>query len=328
MRPSEAENYRHPHTSEGLNPIVEEEEGGRIVTGRLLGGDEEYGIVNGIPRFCPRENYSSSFGYQWQFWSETQLDSRGRWGTVSESRLFGESEWPRNLEGERILEAGCGMGRFTEILATTGAKICSFDYSAAVEANFHNNGHHENVCFAQADIYAPPYEPESFDKVLCIGVLQHCPSPKRAFLSLTRFVKPGGEIFVDNYLLSWKSLFLGKYYLRPVTRLLSAKTLHRFVKFHVGWVFPFTGWLQRHIGRPGRSLSCVLAMPDYRGVFDVDEETARELSRLDAFDALAPAYDRPKTFGAVRKWFDEAGLVDVVLKPGSNGIAARGRKPA
>src|ERR1044071_8544951 len=121
-----------------------------------------------------------------------------------------------------------------------GARLCTFDYSSAVDANRRNNGHFKNVCFAQGDIYNPPYEQGSFDKVLCIGVIQHCPNPEKAFLSLVRFLKPGGEIVIDHYRLWWKSLFLGKYYMRPVTRKMSPAALHKFVRFHVGWVYPLT----------------------------------------------------------------------------------------
>jgi hypothetical protein len=68
-------------------------------------------------------------------------------------------------------------------------------------------------------------------------------------------------------------------------------------------------------------------MADYRGVYHIDDTTQREHSLLDTFDQLAPAYDRPRTLAQVRRWFADAGLVDVVVKPGWNGIEARGRRP-
>jgi 2-polyprenyl-3-methyl-5-hydroxy-6-metoxy-1,4-benzoquinol methylase len=198
--------------------VVEHIVGEEVLSGALVGESDRFPIVGGIPRFCHAENYTRTFGYQWTVFSTAQLDSRARWGNVSERRLFAETEWPRRMDGNRILEAGCGMGRFTEVLARTGAAVFAFDSSAAVESNRTNNGSLGNVHFAQADIYAPPYEKESFDRILCVGVIQHCPSPRRAFETLVPFLKPGGEIVIDVYRLSWRCLLLGKYYLRPLTR--------------------------------------------------------------------------------------------------------------
>lgn len=328
MRREQVSQFRHPRTRESLELRERRVEGDEVIEGALVGGGDTFEIVNGIPRFCPRENYAESFGYQWQVFSTTQLDSQSSWGGKSAERLYQETNWPQNMQGQRILEAGSGMGRFTEPLAKTGATLCTFDYSAAVDANRRNNGRYSNVCFAQADIYNPPYETASFDKVLCIGVLQHCPDPRSAFMSLVRFLKPGGEIVIDHYRLYWKSLLFGKYYLRPITRRMSPKLLHKFVRFHVGWVYPLTGLIHKLAGRPIRGFSWLLGVADYRGVHDLDEDALYEHALLDTFDMLAPAYDRPKTLGQIRRWFADAGLVDVVVKPGWNGIEARGRRPA
>lgn len=71
----------------------------------------------------------------------------------------------------------------------------------------------------------------------------------------------------------------------------------------------------------------MLGMADYRGKFTADVATLREHSLMDTFDMLAPAYDRPQTVAMVRRWFEEAGLVDVEVHPGVNGLEARGKRP-
>src|SRR6187397_1731582 len=43
--------------------------------------------------------------------------------------------------GRVVLEAGCGAGRFTELLLAGGARVVAFDLSRAVEANRENCGH-------------------------------------------------------------------------------------------------------------------------------------------------------------------------------------------
>jgi SAM-dependent methyltransferase len=327
MLREQAEQFRDPVSGEPMRLEVSVEKEGCIVEGAFSRSGRVYPIVRGVPRFSPRENYAQSFGFQWQTYSTTQLDSKAMWSHVSERRLFDDTGWSTHLGGQRILEAGSGMGRFTEILAPTGATIATFDYSPAVDANFANNGLFENISFAQADIMSPPFEIGSFDKVLCIGVVQHTPSPRKAFASLVRFLKPGGEIFIDCYRLHWKSLFRGKYYVRPITRHLPADVLHRLIELHVGWLFPLTGRLHDLIGPKAAKLSWALAMADYRDRFDVDEKVAREYTMLDTFDMLAPKFDRPQTIAQVRSWFESEQLVDIDVRPGSNGIVARGRRP-
>ena len=80
-------------------------------------------IRNGIPRFVPPNTYADSFGAQWKKYRLTQLDSfTGASITRDRTRrCFGEELW-NNLAGKRLLEAGCGAGRFTEILLERGAR--------------------------------------------------------------------------------------------------------------------------------------------------------------------------------------------------------------
>src|SRR6185437_11529200 len=124
----------------------------------------------GVPRFVPRENYASGFGLEWTKHARTQYDSYSGI-RASELRFFGQTGWPRDLTGELILEVGSGSGRFTEQAVSTGATVVSLDYSYAVEANFASNGARSNLLIVQADIFAMPFRPNTFDRVFCFGVL-------------------------------------------------------------------------------------------------------------------------------------------------------------
>jgi 2-polyprenyl-3-methyl-5-hydroxy-6-metoxy-1,4-benzoquinol methylase len=283
-------------------------------------------IVDAIPRFV-QQHYTENFGFQWTQFATTQIDRY--WDApISETRFWRETRWPANLQGEKILEVGCGSGRFTQFAAATGAALFSIDASAAVDVAARNNSEASNITFAQASLYNPPFLRESFDKIFCFGVIQHCPSPKKAFFSLVSLLKPGGEIVIDVYRMTWRVPFLGKYYLRPLTKRMDAERLLKFVRRWVGIIFPFTGAARRLIGGHSRKLSWALAVADYRGVYDLSPEKQFELSVLDTYDMLSPAYDRPQTLSAVRRWLEEAGLEDIEVKPGYNGIEARGRRPA
>jgi hypothetical protein len=99
------------------------------------------------------------------------------------------------------------------------------------------------------------------------------------------------------------------------------------VRAHVGWVHPLTGLLHRAIGGRARHVSWMLGVADYRGLYEMDADTARELSELDTFDMLAPAHDHPQTARTVRRWIEAAGLVDPVVETVGGLVRARARRP-
>ena len=282
-----------------------------------------YPVQGGVPRFVPLENYSGSFGLQWNRHRQTQLDSRvGK--PISESRLFQATGWPREMRGARILEAGSGAGRFTEILCRTGASVYSFDYSNAVDANALNNGANRNLRLFQADILAIPLPEAWFDHVLCLGVLQHTPDPRRSFLNLARHVKPGGDLVIDIYRKSLAALLQWKYLLRPLARILRPERLYDVVESITPVLVGPTRLLRRFAGRAGARMSPIV---EYSHL-GLSPEQNRQWAVLDTFDMYAPAFDKPQTAREVRSWFDEAGLAAVEVFDGPNGIVGRGRRPA
>lgn len=103
--------------------------------------------------------------------------------------------------GSTVLEAGCGVGAQTVTIAAAspGARFTSIDISpqslAAAEARVREAGL-GNVAFRQADIFALPFQPESFDHVFVCFVLEHLRDPLSALDRLKAMLKPGGTITV------------------------------------------------------------------------------------------------------------------------------------
>jgi SAM-dependent methyltransferase len=161
-------------------------------------GQHRFQVSRFIPRFISTDDITSSFGFEWHQHPRTQLDSVNGMGP-SEERFFRETNWPKDLSGQKILEVGSGAGRFTEIALQTEAQVFSVDASRAVDANWNTNGHHVNLILCQASLYELPFPKGYFDKVFCFGVLQHTPDVARAFATIARFVRPGGELAVDVY---------------------------------------------------------------------------------------------------------------------------------
>lgn len=308
--------------------IPVEKAGNRIKTGELkcFNCSKSFPIINFIPRFVSlTNNYTGSFGYEWNKHYRTQYD----WYTgipISEERFFKETRWQRNLKGEILLEAGSGSGRFTEHAASTGAMVISFDYSNAVESNYANNGHLENVLIVQADIFQMPFKRDYFDKVCFIGVIQHTPDPEKAFLCLLEMLKSKCNIVIDVYKKFpwWRQIFGSKYWVRPLTKRIPPPILYKFCKLWVNLWWGITGLSIKITGR--RFLSWFLLIADYRGVYLLSDEIQKEWSILDSFDMLSPAYDFPQTLTSVRSWFDKAKLVNIEVNYGYNGIEGRGFK--
>jgi SAM-dependent methyltransferase len=203
-----------------------------VATGEIVEGllkcracDVQVPVVRGIPRFVPSESYASSFGFQWNRFDRLQVDSVMH-NDLSRDRFYATTGWPSCLRGERILEAGCGTGRFTELALETGAEVFSFDLSTAVEAAWRNNHSKPLVTVVQASIYQIPVRKGAFDKIFCMGVLQHCPDVEGAFRSMLPFLKPGGEIVIDVYEKA-KGFPPLKYLARPFLRPLGTKGIYR-----------------------------------------------------------------------------------------------------
>jgi len=283
----------------------------------------EYPVVANIPRFVPGENYADSFGFQWNKHRKTQLDSFSGLD-ISKRRVEEATGWPADLSGQCILEAGSGAGRFTEILVKTGAEVYSFDYSTAVDANYLNNGHNKNLHLFQGDIFNIPFAPATFDKVICLGVIQHTPDPAKAFSSLARQVKPGGELVIDVYRDDLPARLQWKYLLRPFTKRIEQQKLYRLIARLATVLVPLSRMLRKIAGRAGARLVPIveyshLGLPD---------ELNKEWAVLDTFDMLSPEYDYPQSLAAVQRWFDEAGFIEVQVRNGLNGVVGQGRKPA
>jgi SAM-dependent methyltransferase len=101
----------------------------------------------------------------------------------------------------RVLEAGCGIGAQTIILAknSPGAQITSVDISEDSLQRAQENVRREgiaNVTFRQGDIFHLPFEPESFDHIFVCFVLEHLADPQRALGQLRPLLKAGGTITV------------------------------------------------------------------------------------------------------------------------------------
>lgn len=290
--------------------------------------DRSFEMRNGIPRFVEDVGYAESFGEQWQRYRRVQLDSEtGK--TLSRDRLVRGTGWtPEELEGELVLEAGCGAGRFTEVLLECGARVVAVDASSAVDACRETCSDHPDLMLAQADLFALPFRPGSFDRVFCYGVLQHTPDPEAAFRVLVEQLRPGGVVAADVYKhLEYIDRWNAKRLWRPLTARLPRNVLRRIVEWYIPRWLPIDNKLKAVPGL-GRFLVSVIPCWNPRGLYDEltwEEQVAWTV--LDTYDALAPTYDKPQSLEDVRRWCEHAGLEDVDVHFGGNGIEVNAKRP-
>ncbi|MGA9294460.1 MAG: methyltransferase domain-containing protein [Ignavibacteriaceae bacterium] len=110
--------------------------------------------------------------------------------------LHHDSVWPG---GSLILEAGCGVGAQTKIIApkNINSQFISIDISSESikqAEELSNSLSITNVKYKQADIYNLPFNNNYFDHVFVCFVLEHLPNPVKALIELKRVLKPDGSI--------------------------------------------------------------------------------------------------------------------------------------
>lgn len=189
------------------NPVYINED---IISGNLVCRcGKDYLILNGVPRFTPAEEISQvrkRFEYQWKKWGKDEVIF-GR--KKEESRRFffdfsGKKITPEYLNGRSTLDAGCGHGRFTGIMAETGAFAVGLDLGDGVEVAYQKIKDMPNASIVQGDIMNPPFKKQAFDYIWSNGVIHHTPDTRRAFSRLAELVRPQG--YLDIWVYPKKSL--------------------------------------------------------------------------------------------------------------------------
>ncbi len=100
--------------------------------------------------------------------------------------------------GKRVLDAGCGEGFGTQLLADVAASVVGADYSSDAIAFCRQTWHKPNLRFVQLDLTAPGDFADTFDLVTNFQVLEHI-RDDRAFLeALKARLAPGGTLLLTT----------------------------------------------------------------------------------------------------------------------------------
>ena len=106
-----------------------------------------------------------------------------------------------DIAGKRMVDVGCGGGILTEGLAKLGADVLGIDLSEELIdiADLHGlesgvSAHYQKI---SAEALAEQ-QPESFDHVTCMEMLEHVPDPGSIISACAALVKPGGMVFFST----------------------------------------------------------------------------------------------------------------------------------
>ena len=106
------------------------------------------------------------------------------------------------LAGKRVLDVGCGGGILADSMARQGADVLGIDLAvkSLKVAELHAlEAQTQGVFYRQISAEGLAAEqPQSFDVVTCMEMLEHVPDPSSVVRACTDLVKPGGYVFFST----------------------------------------------------------------------------------------------------------------------------------
>lgn len=130
--------------------------------------------------------------------------SNKKWYVISKNRIDYIDAWiAQNVPGKKILDFGCGLGEMSLKLASAGGVVNGIDISpesvASSRALLKKNGYDKTSHFEVMDGEKMGFEDDTFDAIICSGVLHHV-DVTIAFPELARVLKPTGKLLASEAL--------------------------------------------------------------------------------------------------------------------------------
>jgi ubiquinone/menaquinone biosynthesis C-methylase UbiE len=133
-------------------------------------------------------------------WFETPI---GRAVREREAELIGEFLSPQ--PEERVLDAGCGTGVFTQDILAAGARVVGLDISGPMIGVAREKSKGYPFSAVRGDMLHLPFRDNYFDKAVSITALEFIKDARSAVDELFRVTRPGGCVVVAtlNSLSCW-----------------------------------------------------------------------------------------------------------------------------
>lgn len=229
-------------------------------------------------------------------------------------------------KGTYALDIGCGTGRWTRYLADRIGFIEAVDPSDAIYAAAKVLENTDNVRLSRASVETLPFEDETFDFAMSIGVLHHIPDTAKALKDCVKKVKTGGHFFVYLYYnfdrRGWffKGLFKMSDALRNMVSKLPA-TLKKFIcdLIAVFVYLPFVLLIKFLVFLGFKKLAMKMPLSTYY-------DKPFLLIRNDALDRFGTRLEQRFSAAQIKEMMENAGLVNIVISDGVPFYHAVGKK--
>ncbi|OBT01238.1 bifunctional 2-polyprenyl-6-hydroxyphenol methylase/3-demethylubiquinol 3-O-methyltransferase UbiG [Vibrio lentus] len=127
---------------------------------------------------------------------------------INPLRLNYVLEKTEGLFGKKVLDVGCGGGILAESMAVEGAAVTGLDMGKEPleVARLHALETGTKLDYIQSTIEDHAEQnPQSYDVVTCMEMLEHVPDPQSVILACSKLVKPGGHVFFSTLNRNFKS---------------------------------------------------------------------------------------------------------------------------
>jgi len=277
-----------------------------IESGTLTDGTERYTIVEGIPRFVEEKDVAvdgetqESFGYEWQHFDSVLPDY-----DVEIESYFGLVP-PEMLRNAVVLDAGCGMGRWSHHIAKRSVKrLYALDFSRAIDSAARNLRDQPNAHCIQADVCNLPFRAGSMDFTYCLGVLHHLEDPDAGMRSVSRVTRGPLLVYLYYNLDNRPWLYRALLWCATVSRVVTARLPKRVVHW-LSW--PIAGLVYW----PGARLAGLLARLGYRKAahhvpFAHYRTYSFDFMVGDAFDRFATPIENRYSRAEIAAWLQRYG---------------------
>ncbi len=225
-----------------------------------------------------------------------------------------------------MLDIGCGTGRWTKFLTQKAGFIEAVDPSNAIFAADKLLGEIENVRLTKASIDTLPFNDETFDFAMSIGVLHHIPDTQKAMQDCVKKVKRGGYFYCYLYhnleTRGWwfKTLYWLSNQLRKIVCRLPAG-MKRFVSDILAIVIymPLVLWVRFLVLIGLRKIAVKMPLSAYNN-------KSFFVIRNDALDKFGTSLEQRFSKKQVEEMMRNCGLENIVISPLTPFYHAIGRK--
>ena len=280
-----------------------EVDGAIIRRGNLLSAaGRRYPIVEGIPdltvgfQSAEEEATVGTFGREWARYDDFE-------GAMGSADLFGTFSGltADDVRGKRVLEVGCGGGRWLKVMAELGAeRVVGLEMSGAVRQAARRTASLTNVDIVRGSAMQMPFA-RAFDLVVSIGVVHHLSDPVLGIRNVGKVVRNPHMFVFWVYAREGNRLYLAL--VQPLRRL--TKPLPDPALAWTSRAMAAVLWAHiRSVNKLAVTLSLPMPLRDY--LVMLAPLRFRDLESV-VYDQLAPQIARYPTATEVRSWVEAGG---------------------